>query len=1195
MILSAALLFVGCTKELEQKVTDLTSRVDAVEQQIAANKAAIETLQAAVQSMTGDRVTNVTETAVGWTVTLSSGKTLVLYGGSTEAVFFKSVVKGEKEVTFTLADGTTIVLPFGEEEFALVLDTDDLVVYPGTTVEVAYEVKGANAGTVVDVMPSYPYGAEVKDGKIVITIPDIEEALPAAKIIAFADNGKGKSSIKVIIINGQIVETATVGAAAPFWAGTTTFNVPANVPVTAELANEKDAAWCTVSATKAITDHKFAADCKVTPYADTRTAKINILDPAGEIVQVVEIAQGGTGNSIYYVEGDKFVDTFDKAVAAIEAGTGDTGTIWVSATHGLVTNWSTLTIPANATKKYVIIPRPYGAETAEGPNQYRFRGAKVLGNVDVTLRGIGLMSSDPANKIEGGKQFNGYMYGLYISQNTHSNIVAENVQFYTYTSFANNEGTHLVVDLESKANVTVKGCEFDGQAHKDNMEVNTAVTKLARLGQIYGGTITVDGNVVKNGYSSYGFRVGGNAKATFTDNLVDTENFIDLHSSAVAGECSCTLGDGVTDNNHYSANVKLVVKAAQANCALAPESAIGAPGQDAGNVEWNGYKFAKIQSAINFAGKEPAEITVGAGEYDENVKIANGTNITLKAAEGAILNGNIEIAGKANINGLTIKTKEGVTNNVLTCSVTGDGYAWGHVYLARVENGASDVTFENCVFDATLKNDDFNGTMSMLWISQATNVKVLDCTFTSIDGGAYAPNQTHQADVIWSGCKFIGDTHKHWAIRAMDTDVMTVTKCEFDSDIAIDVYNNGTDNFKGTLILGDGVVDDNIYGANVTKAVCGDKAVSVAAGATFLPADMSFNEPRTDGKTAVYLEKVFEKRMKDLFETENDNCDIRQITLGTDYIYAPQATKPGVVYMIDPSDGSIKKQYEIADNGGHWAIGAAATLEDGTVILSNMAGVNDTQKLCIYKATATGAELLYEFQMALKDGLLPRLGDMMTAYGTMEDGKIIFLDYAIKAAQKYRIYEFFITNGTVSGPYIQYVPGTDVEPYNLIGCAIGTATRIAGTTQYFICPDSTQGLNGYPVINRWGSGTDFGYASIMNLEGWMYGVIPAPENGGQYRDPEFFKLGDKFYCAVLDMKMDGGTNSKGAVLKVFEHNDTYQPGDWKESTLVASAELSGGNANRNSCASLGVQVKDGVATIAYVLRDNSLGAYQLHF
>ena len=45
MILGTALIMVGCSKELETKVDDLSSRLDALEAQVKANKAAIDELK----------------------------------------------------------------------------------------------------------------------------------------------------------------------------------------------------------------------------------------------------------------------------------------------------------------------------------------------------------------------------------------------------------------------------------------------------------------------------------------------------------------------------------------------------------------------------------------------------------------------------------------------------------------------------------------------------------------------------------------------------------------------------------------------------------------------------------------------------------------------------------------------------------------------------------------------------------------------------------------------------------------------------------------------------------------------------------------------------------------------------------------------------------------------------------------------
>ena len=76
MILGAALLMVGCSKELETKVDDLASRVDEIEAQVKANKAAIEELKNA------DFIVAVEETSTGWVITLSNGKKLNLYNGA---------------------------------------------------------------------------------------------------------------------------------------------------------------------------------------------------------------------------------------------------------------------------------------------------------------------------------------------------------------------------------------------------------------------------------------------------------------------------------------------------------------------------------------------------------------------------------------------------------------------------------------------------------------------------------------------------------------------------------------------------------------------------------------------------------------------------------------------------------------------------------------------------------------------------------------------------------------------------------------------------------------------------------------------------------------------------------------------------------------------------------------------------------
>ena len=58
-------------------------------------------------------ITAVTETENGYIVKFSDGSTATISDGKDGDSFLKSIVVGEEDVTFTLADGTVIVIPLG--------------------------------------------------------------------------------------------------------------------------------------------------------------------------------------------------------------------------------------------------------------------------------------------------------------------------------------------------------------------------------------------------------------------------------------------------------------------------------------------------------------------------------------------------------------------------------------------------------------------------------------------------------------------------------------------------------------------------------------------------------------------------------------------------------------------------------------------------------------------------------------------------------------------------------------------------------------------------------------------------------------------------------------------------------------------------------------------------------------------------
>ena len=116
--------------------------------------------------------------------------------------WFADVTIADDTVTFVLDDEnhTTFVIPRSgaAADFGLMIAQRNLTVpEEGNTIEVPYSIKGGDANTVVSVLTSEGYMAEVQEDKIIITVP---ENPVAAQIWVAAENGAGKSSLVVLKI-----------------------------------------------------------------------------------------------------------------------------------------------------------------------------------------------------------------------------------------------------------------------------------------------------------------------------------------------------------------------------------------------------------------------------------------------------------------------------------------------------------------------------------------------------------------------------------------------------------------------------------------------------------------------------------------------------------------------------------------------------------------------------------------------------------------------------------------------------------------------------------------------------------------------------------------------------------------------------------------------------------------------------------
>ena len=111
-------MVVGCTQfdatDLWDEINNLKDAQEELEEEQDKMQAQIDAQQTLLNALANKlTITAVTETENGYIVKFSDGSTATISDGKDGDSFLKSIVVGEEDVTFTLADGTVIVIPLG--------------------------------------------------------------------------------------------------------------------------------------------------------------------------------------------------------------------------------------------------------------------------------------------------------------------------------------------------------------------------------------------------------------------------------------------------------------------------------------------------------------------------------------------------------------------------------------------------------------------------------------------------------------------------------------------------------------------------------------------------------------------------------------------------------------------------------------------------------------------------------------------------------------------------------------------------------------------------------------------------------------------------------------------------------------------------------------------------------------------------
>ena len=1164
-VLGAALLMVGCTKEIETSVNDINSRLTALEDQVAANKAAIEALQKA------SFISNVEQTETGWTITLNNNQVITLYNGAAGAqgpqgpqgpegakgadgdAFFKSVSVDGELVTITLNDeaGTTYVLPL-YVEFGLELLMDDVAVKPSATVSIPYKLVGATAQTKLYVIAGGSYTAKVDEVNEVVVI-ETPAVLDPNSIIIIADRGDGKSAIKAINLEGQEVSISAPAAAFGYWDDKDfKVKVVSNTPVTIST----DVPWLTIKDVKSSVTYDVTAHVTTSPTCLARTGHVIVRDAIGTVIQSLAVTQTGVGQ--FFLNNVTSYATWAAAATALataEAKAGGIidadGLVRVIISQDAVVD--RIVLPENeAIKKIEVMPRFYGVPAAD-PTKIIVKGITIPGGVEANIHDV-VIRPDGTGKLDDLNP--GYATGVAIRKNSSvaNKVTINNVVFdgtdenYTATT------PTMVFDNGSidGSVITISNCRADFGG--------------CRGFQFYGaGKYTLDHNILSNAYSSYMGRLYGTVDVTLTNNVFDSNNLFNLYvvgptvTPAIVVDASCKLTS--EDSNTYTDNVTRVytghTQIASGGVAdPAGEASIyPAAKGGAGIVTLDGIKYATVSAALANAANG-AVVEIAEGEIDDNIKIPAGKNYTIKAAAGAvrdkvIVNGNIEVAGSATISGITVKTKAGLTDNSVSVSPSDDPYNWSHAYLIRLENGAKDVTIENVRFVATEAlagpgasgaQTPFKDGLTELFIAQSKNVKVLNCVFDSSVDGAYCNNQTYASEVEFRGNVFNVGGKKTYASRISVNSIVTYSGNEFNTKFGIDFYN-----FTGALILGDGVEDDNHYMGVVTNALnsAEDKYTVLSNGATILPVTVTFNAPTTAPAKDPEIALIWKHIDDEAWNATVDIANVRNVTMNEKAMYLPQTG--GHVYTLSLEDGSVVKDQEVPGTGGHWAgYCGAYSLSDGTILLASGA-INSGAHFLVSTYDGANLKTVVDF---VNDGTY-RLGDHFTAVGTKDDFTVYAVDYKKGADNSGRYLAFNYKGGDALTTFTDSVKISGM-PSN---ANMAEMTPFAAGKYYL---QLEGGKNDYIVTDG---------ATGANAAEIALGDLNADVNKRMTRGAKFFTAGGKNYMAFVEFITYDGGYGRGGRVHVYALPTNNPEVDLKGATAVATYDLPTNTGSGNAQAS----------------------------
>lgn len=226
-------------------------------------------------------------------ISYNGGLTWEIIGeaGNTGAVIFSKVEDGTDAVTFTLGDGTTIVIPKAGA-FAICMDTD-VIISAGETVNVSYTISSADDATVVDAFGTKGFEAEimassVSGGIVRITAPN---PLTNGKVYVIAVKGDGTTAARILSCEEGVFNLDETAFAVKVPAAGGAFEVPFQTNLDNPMVMVSPGySWISYVETKAVRNGTIVFNIEENTSEEERTGQVSINFKQYTIVQEGKVA-----------------------------------------------------------------------------------------------------------------------------------------------------------------------------------------------------------------------------------------------------------------------------------------------------------------------------------------------------------------------------------------------------------------------------------------------------------------------------------------------------------------------------------------------------------------------------------------------------------------------------------------------------------------------------------------------------------------------------------------------------------------------------------------------------------------------------------------------------------------------------------------------------------------------------------------